>query len=226
VARDARYSTANLNQPSSPFFFLREAQAEYMRTNLGSLFLHDIVIRTRPGANLSIAAVRQAVASVDPGMPIISIRTLRDQVSGQFTQQRLIARLTSLFGVLSLVLASVGLYGVTAYNAGRRVREIGVRMALGATRGDVIRLVVRGAFGLVLLGLMIGLPLTFAAGRFLGAQLYGISPDSPVVTLSAVVALGFSALVASFVPAFRASLVAPLDACVPSKVNLWCMRVN
>ena len=226
MARDARYSTANLNQPSSPFFFLAEAQAEYMRTNLGSLFLRDIVIRTRPGANLSIAAVRQAVASVDPGMPIISIRTLRDQVSGQFTQQRLIARLTSLFGVLSLVLASVGLYGVTAYNAGRRVREIGVRMALGATRGDVIRLVVRGAFGLVLLGLMIGLPLTFAAGRFLGAQLYGISPDSPVVTLSAVVALGFSALVASFVPAFRASLVAPLDACVPSKVNLWCMRVN
>jgi ABC-type antimicrobial peptide transport system permease subunit len=187
-------------------------KAEYARTNQGSLFLHDIVIRTRPGANLSPAAVRQAVASVDAGMPIISIRTLREQVANQFTQQRLIARLTSLFGVLSLVLASIGLYGVTAYNAGRRVREIGVRMALGATRGDVVRLVVRGAFGLILFGLMIGLPLTFAVGRLLGTQLYGISPYSPVVTLSAVVALGFSALVASFVPAFRASLVAPLDA--------------
>ena len=212
VARDARYSTANLDQPSRPFFFLPEAQAEYMRANLGSLFLHDIVIRTRPGANLSIAAVREAVASVDPGMPIISIRTLREQVAGQFTQQRLIARLTSLFGVLSLVLASIGLYGVTAYNAGRRVREIGVRMALGATQRDIVRLVVRGAFGLILFGLMIGLPLAFATGRFLGAQLYGTSPYSPVVTVSAVAALGFSALVASFVPAFRASLVAPLDA--------------
>ena len=212
VARDARYSTTNLDQPSRPFFFLPEAQAEYTRTNLGSLFLHDIVIRTRPGANLSIAAVRQAVASVDPGMPIVSIRSLREQVASQFTQQRLIARLTSFFGVLSLALASIGLYGVTAYNAGRRVREIGVRMALGATRRDIVRLVVRGTFGPTLFGLMIGLPLTFAAGRFLGAQLYGMSPYSPVVTLSAVVALGFSALVASFVPAFRASLIAPLDA--------------
>src|SRR5262249_55242797 len=157
--------------PSRPFFFLPEAQADYARTNLGSLFLHDIVIRTRPGANLSIAAVRQAVASVDAGMPIISIRTLREQVARQFTQPRLIARLTSFFGVLSLVLASIGLYGVTAYDAGRRVREIGVRMALGATRRDIVRLVVRGAFGLTLFGLMIGLPLTLVAGRFLGAQL-------------------------------------------------------
>ena len=212
VARDARYSTTNLDRPGRPFFFLPEAQAEYARTNQGSLFLHDVVIRIRPGATLSTAALRQAVASVDPGMPIISIRTLREQVANRFTQQRLIARLTSLFGALSLVLASLGLYGVTAYNAGRRVREIGVRMALGATRGDVVRLVVRGAFGLILFGLIIGLPLTFAAGRFLGAQLYGMSPYSPVVTLSAVLALGFSALVASFVPAFRASLVAPQDA--------------
>ena len=145
-------------------------------------------------------------------MPIISIRALREQVDNQFTQQRLIARLTSFFGVLSLVLASIGLYGVTAYNVGRRVREIGVRLALGATRTDIVRLVVRGAFSLILLGLIIGLPLTLAAGRFLGAQLYGANPYSPVVMVSATVALGFSALVASFVPALQASLIAPLDA--------------
>ena len=179
VARDARYSAANPDQPSRPFFFLPEAQAEYSRTNQGSLFLHDIVIRARPGAALSIAAVRQVVASVDPGMPIMSIRTLREQVASQFTQQRLIARLTSLFGVLSLVLASIGLYGVSAYNAGRRVREIGVRMALGATRRDIVRLVVRGAFGLILLGLMIGLPLTFAVGRLLGSSTLRHEPIQP-----------------------------------------------
>lgn len=212
IAKDARYLTHDLDQPGRPFFFVPEAQAEYTQTNLGSLFLHDVVIRTRPGANLSIAAVRQAVASVDPGMPLISIRTLREQVDSQFTQQRLIARLTSFFGVLSLVLASIGLYGVTAHNAGRRASEIGVRMALGANRGDVVRLVVRGAFGLILVGLLIGLPLTFAAGRFLSTQLYGMNPYNPVVILEAVVALGLSALGASFVPAFRASLISPLDA--------------
>ena len=89
------------------------------------------------------------MASVDPNLPIISIRTLREQVAGQFTQQRLIARLTSFFGVLSLVLASIGLYGVTAYNAGRRTNEIGVRMALGADRGHVVPLVLRGALALI-----------------------------------------------------------------------------
>jgi predicted permease len=212
VAKDARYLTYNLDRPIGAFFFLPEAQAEYTRSNLGSLFLHDIVILTKPGASLSIAQVRQAMASVDPNLPIISIRTLREQVASQFTQQRLIARLTSFFGVLSLVLASIGLYGVTAYNAGRRVSEIGVRMALGANRGHIVALVLRGAFGLILFGLIIGLPLTFAAGRFLGNQLYGISPYNPAVTLKAVLALGFSALVASLVPAFRASLTSPLDA--------------
>jgi ABC-type antimicrobial peptide transport system permease subunit len=183
-----------------------------MQTNLGSLFLRDIVIRVRPGADLSIAAVRQAVASVDAGLPLVSIRTLREQIASQFSQQRLIARLTSFFGVLSLVVASIGLYGVTAHNAERRVSEIGLRMALGANRGDVVRLVVRGAFGLIVFGLLIGLPLTFAAARFLSSQLYGISPYNPAVILTGVVTLGLSALVASFVPAFRASLNSPLDA--------------
>ena len=212
VAKDARYLTYNLDQPIGPFFFLPAAQADYTQVNLGSLFLRDIVILTRPGANLPIAAVRQAMASVDPGMPVISIRPLREQVAGQFTQQRLLARLTSFFGVLSLVLASIGLYGVTAYNAGRRVNEIGVRMALGANRGHVVRLVLRGAFRLILVGLCLGLPLTFAVGRFLGNQLYGMSPYNLVVTLAALLALGFSALAASFVPALRASLISPLDA--------------
>jgi ABC-type antimicrobial peptide transport system permease subunit len=212
VAKDARYLTFNLDQPVGPFFFLPEAQAEYTQTNLGSLFLHDIVILTRPGANLPIAGVRQAMASVDPGMPVISIRTLREQVANQFTQQRLIARLTSFFGVLSLALASIGLYGVTAYNAGSRVSEIGVRMALGANRGHVVALVLRGAAGLILLGLLVGLPLTFAAGRFLGSQLYGMNPYNPVVTLAAVVTLGLSALAASLIPALRASLISPLEA--------------
>jgi predicted permease len=212
VVQDARYLPSDRDLAKGRFFFLPETQAEYAQSNLGSLFLHDIVILTRPGANLSVAAVRQALASVAPDLPIMAIRTMKEQVSSQFGQQRLIARLTSFFGILSLVLASIGLYGVTAYNAGRCINEIGVRMALGATRGHVIRLVIRGAFGLILVGLLLGLPLSLMAGQFLGKQLYGISPYNPVVMVAAVLSLGLSALVASFVPALRASRNSPLDA--------------
>jgi predicted permease len=212
IAKDARYMGFNLAQPVSAFFFLPEAQAEYDRANLGSLFLRETVIATSPGANVTAADIARAVSSADPSLPILSIRTMKDQVANHFTQQRLIARLTSFFGILSLVLASIGLYGVTAYNAGRRTSEIGVRMALGANRGDVVRLVLRGAFTLILFGLFVGLPLTFAAGRFLGHQLYGMNPNNPIVTLTAVATLALSALVASLVPAFRASLISPLEA--------------
>lgn len=175
-------------------------------------YLHDIVIVTQRGASLSDAAVRRAMAGVDPNMPVNFIRTLRDQVSVQFGQQRLIARLTSLFGILSLALASIGLYGVTAYNAERRTNEIGLRMALGASRGNVVALVLRGAFVLIVFGLVIGLPLSLAAGRFLGSQLYGATPYNPIVNLAAVAALGFSALIASLIPALRASFISPLEA--------------
>jgi predicted permease len=212
VSKDARYLTVNLDKPIVPFFVLPEAQAEYAQGNLGSLFLHDIVVLTEPGPSLSNAQILQAVASVDPNMPVISIHTLREQVAVQFSQQRLIARLTSFFGVLSLVLASIGLYGVTAYNAGLRVGEIGVRMALGADRGQIIVLVLRGAVMLIVLGLIIGIPLTFAAGKFLGSQLYGMNPYNPAVTLVAVLVLGLSAILASLIPALRASLISPLDA--------------
>jgi ABC-type antimicrobial peptide transport system permease subunit len=212
VSKDARYVTFNLDRPSGPFFFLPEAQAEYSQGNLGSLFLHDIVILTSPQGTLSMAQVRQAMGSVDPNLPIISIRTLREQVATQFTQQRLIARLTSLFGVLSLVLASVGLYGVTAYNAERRTKEIGVRMALGACRGSIIRLVLRGAFLLVAFGLILGVPLSLATSRALSSQLYGLNPYDPILIVTAVLILGLFALIATLLPALRASSISPSQA--------------
>jgi predicted permease len=218
VAKDARFFGWDLDKPVGAFFYLPEAQHDLSTTsapadaNPGSHVLRDIVIATRPGAQLSETSVRQAIASVDPALPITSVRPLREQVAVAFSQQRLIARLTSFFGLLSLVLASIGLYGVTAFNAGRRINEIGVRVALGATRGQVVRLVVRGAFGLILVGLIIGLPLTYAVGLFLGAQLYGTSPFIPAVVLAAALALAASAALASCVPAFRASLTSPVEA--------------
>jgi predicted permease len=205
IAKDARYLT--LDQPDGPFFFLPEAQADYSQTNLGSLFLHDIVIRTRPGASLSEAQVRQAMASVNAGLPIISIRTLKEKVATRLTQQRLIARLTSLFGILSLVLASIGLYGITAYNVGRHTGEIGVRIALGASRGEIVRLVLRGAFLLIAFGLILGIPLSLVTSRVLSSQLYGLNPLDPVPIAIAVAVLGLFGLIATLVPAQRAMRV-------------------
>ena len=212
VVRDARYFThGHLDQPTGPMYFTPESQADYTRV-AGALFLHDIVIAAKPGAEVSATSVLRAMASVDPNMPVISIRTLREQVAGQFTQPRLIARLTSFFGILSLLLAFIGLYGVTAYNAKCRTAEIGVRVALGADRGNIVRLVLRGASALVFWGLLIGLPLTLAAARFLSSQLYGVNPYDPVVLLAALLALGVSVLVASLIPALRASRISPLSA--------------
>ena len=218
IAQDARYLGFDPDKPIGPFFFLPEAQhdflanAESTEAYSGSHFLQDIVIVTRPGASLPFTQLRQTMASVDPNLPLISIETLREQVAGQFSQQRLIARLTSLFGILSLVLASIGLYGVTAYNVGRRTNEIGVRLALGATRAQAAALIVRGAFALVTMGLAVGFPLALAAGRFLGSQLYGLNPYNAEAIFAAVLTLGFSALVASLIPALRASLISPAEA--------------
>jgi predicted permease len=211
VVRDARYFTNGLGRPTGPMYFLPEAQADYTRI-VGALFLHDIVILSKPGKNVSTASVLRAMASVDSNLPVISIRTLHEQLESQFTQPRLIARLTSLFAILSLILAFIGLYGVTAHNAKCRTGEIGVRVALGANRGNIVRLVLRGAAILISWGLLIGLPLTFAAARFLSSQLYGMNPYDPVVVLAALLALGLSVLVASLIPALKASLISPLDA--------------
>src|SRR4029077_6824765 len=120
IAKDARYLTFALDKPIDPFFFLPEQQHDYSpkaratKVSPGSHFLRDIVIVTRSGAGVSFGRVQEAMASVDPNLPILSIRTLREQVAGQFRQQRLIAQLTSLFGALALILASIGVYGVIA----------------------------------------------------------------------------------------------------------------
>ena len=140
------------------------------------------------------------------------VATLSEQVDAALVPERLVATVSGFFGALGAVIAGIGLYGLLSYSVARRTTEIGVRMALGATRGHVVRLVLRGAGGLIAVGLAIGLPLTFPVGRLLGNQLYGMSPYNLLVTLGAVLALGSSALVASFVPAWRASLVSPLDA--------------
>ncbi len=218
VARDARYLTDSLEKPVEPFFFLPESQSvvfEDAANKAGEArthFLHDIIVRMQPGATLSEAQVRRALAGVDPNMPVMRMQSLTEQVAGNFSQQRLIAQLTSLFGILALVLASIGLYGVTAYTVGSRTNEIGVRMALGADRARVVALVLRGAVVLIASGLLLGVPLTLAMGRFLGSQLFGINQSDPVIISAAILVLALSALIAALIPAFKASSISPMQA--------------
>ena len=111
-------------------------------------------------------SVREALKSIDPAIPIMQMNTYVEQLSSNFLQEELVVRLTSLFGMLALALASIGLYGVTAYSVARRTSEIGIRMALGASRGGVLKMIVQGALAQALLGLAIGVPLTFATARW------------------------------------------------------------
>ena len=164
----------------------------------------------QPGMALPVEQVRRALASVAPNLPVGRIKSLDQQVENNFSQQNLIAQLTSLFGILALVLASIGIYGITSYNVARRTNEIGVRMTLGADRMHVVRLVLRGAFLQVVLGLTLGIPLAFAGGRLLGSQLYQVPAADPAAPAIAVGLLALCALVASLIPAQRAASLDPV----------------
>ncbi len=143
---------------------------------------------------------------------MIDFNSFADQVKGNFNQQAMIARLTSLFGLVALALASIGLYGVTAYSVERRTSEIGIRMALGADRLAVLKLVLRGAFLQVIIGLAIGLPATILGGQALSSLLFGIRPYDPAVLLITTVILLGSAFLAAVIPARRAASTEPMQA--------------
>ena len=156
--------------------------------------------------------VRKALASVDPNLVLYGVDPYPKVVSADFQQENMIATLTMLFGVLGLVLAAVGLYGVLAYMVERRTGEIGVRMALGADRGQVVAMVLGGAFWQVGVGLALGMPAAIGAGRLMSGQLFGVQPWDPVMLALATLLLGLAALVASVIPAWRAAGVEPMVA--------------
>jgi ABC-type antimicrobial peptide transport system permease subunit len=156
--------------------------------------------------------VRRAFAQVSPDLPVIDFMSFAAQVDGNFAQNQMLAKLTSLFGLLALVLASVGLYGVTAYSVERRTSEIGIRMALGADRGNVLRLVLKGAFVQIGVGLAIGLPATILAGYAMTAQLFGVKPYAPDILLVTTLVLTLAALVATVLPARKAAALEPIRA--------------
>jgi ABC-type antimicrobial peptide transport system permease subunit len=137
---------------------------------------------------------------------------MQEQVEQSFNQQRAVASLGGLFGIVALILAAIGLYGVTAYTVAQRTSEIGVRMALGADKGNIVRLVLGRAFKMVALGLLLGVPLAIGAGRLMAAQLYGIAHWDPFSLSIAIVALASCAFVAAIIPAGRAAAIDPMKA--------------
>lgn len=177
-----------------------------------SLYMNAMVIDFHAVPPDVDALVRHTLAGIDPNLTVIDLRSFDAQVGGNFVQERSIARLTTLFGILALVLASVGLYGVLSYFVARRSSEIGVRMALGAQRSSVMALILRGALWQVAIGLALGIPAALFAGHLMASQLYGVGAYDPWALAGATVVLALCAFVAALIPAQRAASIDPIKA--------------
>jgi ABC-type antimicrobial peptide transport system permease subunit len=177
-----------------------------------SMYAGAIVVQTKRPVNNMEKLALGTLASINPNLTIVKFQTFQPQIDARFTEERLVARLTSLFGALALLLAALGLYGVTAYTVVRRTSEIGIRTALGAERSRVIAMVLRGTMLQALFGLLIGVPVSMLCVRFVQSQLYEISTVNFSVMLAAIATLAVSAAIAGIIPARRAASVNPVEA--------------
>ena len=217
IVRDANYTDPS-GRWRTPLFFVPLAQHVHYdmpmmqmiedRTHL----IESAVLQIQGSMTGLEPQVRRALAEVDPNLTLINMRTMQEQVANRLDQERTVAQLTAMFGLLALVLAAVGLYGVTAYSVVRRTSEIGVRIAMGADRTNVIALVLRGAFLQILIGLAIGIPASIGCARLIASQLYQVKGWDPVVLSGSIVALALCAFVASILPARRAASINPVIA--------------
>ncbi|HXM46157.1 MAG TPA: FtsX-like permease family protein [Bryobacteraceae bacterium] len=181
------------------------------------LFEHDdtgatFYIKVRGAPEQAIPSIRRLVRQDDPRLPILWFRTLDDQVNRSLNTERMLAALSGSFGALALLLSLVGLYGVMSFVVTRRTREIGIRLALGATRASALRLVLRDAVTMVAAGVALALPCVAALGKLFQSQLFGVTATDPATIAAAAMVLAAGSLAAAFVPAWRASNVSPTDA--------------
>jgi predicted permease len=217
VVKDIRYIVSDRDS-IQPMYYLPEMQSlHYDKPNEiagegRSHYLYNLVVWA-PGrpAGLQLQ-VNKALAEIDPNLSVQVMKSYDEAVRYDFGQEMLIAQLTSVFGALALVLAAVGIYGVTAYNVEQRTGEIGVRMALGADRSSVVKMVLRGAFLEAGAGLLIGIPAAIVAGHAMASQLFSVEPWNPLILGVASISLGLAALVAAIVPSQRAASVDPMEA--------------
>ncbi|MGA3224795.1 MAG: ABC transporter permease [Acidobacteriaceae bacterium] len=201
-----------------PMYFLAQGQSvhsdqpRYQQFEDRAQYLDAIEIETGGSVPGLEAQVRRAISQVNPDLAVIDCESFADQVKMNFTQQAMIAKLTSFFGVLALVLASIGLYGVTAYSVERRTSEIGIRMALGADRMSVLRMVLRSAFLQVGVGLAIGIPVAILGGHLMASQLFGVKPYDPLILSTTLLVLCGAAFLAALLPARVAAGLEPMRA--------------
>jgi len=218
IVRDAKFVRSGLNQPARPMYFVPLVQrvdykTDYSRMVEGlSHFIQGMMVVTdSPPGDLE-PILRKTLAESDPNLTITYVKTMQQLIDFSFDRERAVASLAELFGIVALVLAAVGVYGVTAYMVAQQTNEIGVRMALGATGAKVIRLMLHRAFQRVAVGLAVGLPLAVGAARFMSGQLYGVSSWDPFALTVAAGSLAGSALLASIMPAVRAAAISPMRA--------------
>jgi predicted permease len=202
VVGDVRYGT--LDDPERADVYLPYAQSPYARAML--------VVRTAGPPLAAVGAVRAALAEVAPGTPAFEVRTMEDRVVGVTAFQRFGATLLGLFATVALVLAALGVYGVVSFGVAQRRRELGVRAALGATDGDLVRLVVRNGLSIAGAGTALGLVGALVATRVLRSLLFGVAPSDPLTFAGIVAVLGAAVLLASWLPARRAARVMPTEA--------------
>jgi ABC-type antimicrobial peptide transport system permease subunit len=190
-------------------YFLAEGQSahnpdpRYQQFEDRSRYLNAIEIKTHSEVSGLETQIRRVLSQINPDLAVVDFQSFAVQVKANFMQQAMIAKLTSFFGILALILASIGLYGVTSYTVERRTSEIGIRMALGADRMNMLGMVLRGAFVQVGIGLAFG-------GRVMASQLYGVKPHDPFVLLITTAVLASAAFVAAVIPARRAANTEPM----------------
>jgi ABC-type antimicrobial peptide transport system permease subunit len=181
----------------------------YPQTRLGNAVFE---LRTAAAPSGVMAAVRDAVRQIDPNLPLTDVSTQIEQVEKRFAQEKLFAQAYTLFGGLALLLASIGLFGLMSYNVSRRTNEIGIRMALGAQRADVLGLVMRESMVLVAIGIVCGLAVALAASASVKTLLYGLPPTDPIAIVTAMLVMIAVSGLAGYLPARRASKVDPMVA--------------
>lgn len=212
VVSDVKYN--DVRNPTRAMYFrpLLQVQHTDSANDTGNLFAGAIMLQTKGPIDNLESQVRRSLASINPNLTVSRYDTFSGQIKGQFNQERLIARLTLMFSVLALVLSSVGLYGVAAYAVARRTSEIGIRMAMGAGRGNVVSMVLRETMLQAVVGLSIGVPLALLCVRFVQSQLYSVAGHDAGVLSLAIATLVASAFAAGFIPARRAASIDPVKA--------------
>jgi predicted permease len=193
-------------------YYAAYKEPEMIAGEKSSMFPGAMILSFKAKPANADALIRQTLAGIDPNLTVMDLRSFRSQADGLFIEDRLIAQLTTLFGVLSLILASVGLYGVMSYFVARRGSEIGIRMALGATRGSVIKTVMRAALFQVLIGLVIGIPAALYAGKLMESMLFGVGRYDWMALAGAPLILVICGITAGFIPARRAASIEPMEA--------------